>query len=206
MKIRTVAVSGLLFWFIYALWHGLLVTLCYHLHYCSNLQAKRRNLVTNLYELQSIRGKISTYRKHGLLPPSTLARIRSLQIQRRRKRGRRGDVSKDTKLYSNGLDQKVNKGNLIQIVPSFHIIQKQNVAKMMKIALVNVQSIKRKEIILLDELMARNIDICAVMETWLNDTMYDKAWVDTSGFKMNFWDSKWVKSWKKRWWHWNYLE
>ena len=59
-------------------------------------------------------------------------------------------------------------------------------AKMIKIALVNVQSIKRKEIILLDEHMARNIDICVVKETWLKDTMYDKAWVDTSGFKMNF--------------------
>ena len=82
-------------------------------------------------------------------------------------------------MHSNGLDQKVNNGNLIQIVPSFHIIRKQNVAKMIKNALVNVQSIKRKEIILLDELMARNIDICAVMETWLKDTMYDKAWVDT---------------------------
>ena len=71
-------------------------------------------------------------------------------------------------------------------------------AKMIKIALVNVQSIKRKEIILLDELMARNIDICAVTETWLKDTMYDRAWVDTSGFKMNFWDSKWVNRVGKR--------
>ena len=69
---------------------------------------------------------------------------------------------------------------------------------MIKIALVNVQSIKRKEIILLDELMARNIDICAVMETWLKDTMYDKAWVDTSGFKMNFWNSRWVNRVGKR--------
>ena len=69
---------------------------------------------------------------------------------------------------------------------------------MIKIALVNVQSIKRKEIILLDEFMARNIDICVVMETWLKDTMYDKAWVDTSGFKMNFLDSKWVNRVGKR--------
>ena len=125
--------------------------------------SKKEKFSYNLYELQLIRGKISTYRKHGLLPPSTVARIRLLQIQRRRKRGQRGGVSKNTKLHSNGLDQKVNKGNLIQIVPSFHIIQKQNMAKMIKIALVNVQSIKRKEIILLDELMARNI--CVVMET-----------------------------------------
>ena len=88
--------------------------------------SKKEKFRYNLYELQLIRGKISTYRKHGLLPRSTVARIRSLQIQRRRKRGRRDDVSKDTKLHSNGLDQKVNKGNLIQIVPSFHIIQKQN--------------------------------------------------------------------------------
>ena len=160
--------------------------------------SKKEKFSYNLYELQSIRGKISTYRKHGLLPPSTVARIRSLQIQRKRKRGQRGGVSKDTKLHSNGLDQKVNKGNLIQIVPSFHIIQKQNMTKMIKIALVNVQSIKRKEIILLDELMARNIDICAVTETWLKDTMYDKTWVDTSGFKMNFWDSKWVNRVGKR--------
>ena len=49
--------------------------------------SKKEKFSYNLYELQSIRGKINTYRKHGLLPPSTVARIRSLQIQRRRKRG-----------------------------------------------------------------------------------------------------------------------
>ena len=127
--------------------------------------SKKEKFSYNLYELQLIRGKISTYGKHGLLPPSTVARIRSLQIQRRRKRGQRGGVSKDTKLHRNGLDQRVNKRNLIQIVPSFHVIRKQNMAKMIKIALVNVQSINGKEIILLDELMARNIDICVVTET-----------------------------------------
>ena len=46
--------------------------------------------------------------------------------------------------------------------------------------------------------MARNIGICTVTETWLKDTMHDKTWVDTSGFKMNFWDSKWVNRFGKR--------
>ena len=105
--------------------------------------------------------------------------IRSLNIQRRRHRGRRGGVSK--KVLKNS-KHKVN--NLItldtsQLDLSHSTLNEQNKAAGLNLKIVtgNLQSIKGKAITLEDYLLASKTDVFMAMETWLKDNDMDKVWL-----------------------------
>ena len=62
--------------------------------------------------------------------------------------------------------------------------QDGNGIKQLCLLLSNIQSIKNKELLLLEHLNNNRIDIAVVIETWLNEDT-DKAWVLNSELNRN---------------------
>ena len=62
------------------------------------------------------------------------------------------------------------------------------VEKNLNLALCNVQPLKNKENILLHELLMEKVDICAITETWLEDSTEDVVWckscLNTNAYEM----------------------
>ena len=72
----------------------------------------------------------------------------------------------------------INRGNLLNIQISEVTIPKP--IMQCKIATVNAQSIRNKDILLTQEIATNNIDITLITETWLNDTPQDTTWLHQS--------------------------
>ena len=109
--------------------------------------------------------------KPRLVPYKAIATIRMLRINRKPIRTRHNRLQQ--------LRQKgINRGNLLNIQISEVTIPKPNMQ--CKIATVNAQSIRSKDILLTQEIATNNIDITLITETWLNDTPQDTAWLHQS--------------------------
>ena len=121
------------------------------------------------YQLRNIRSLCNKNPGHFLtLPPSTIQRIRTLGIQKRRKRGRRNVVVKENSAHSNGL-------HLVAPVISQHLHQNKWISSL-KLATINARSIKNKDITIGQYLKGNSIDLALITETWIADTHQDKAW------------------------------
>ena len=112
------------------------------------------------------------------IPWPTLQCIRSLGIQRRRCRGRRGGVTKEA--FKNS---SYNVNNLLTLYTSiqnpFHLIPNElkDSGLNLKIGTGNLQSLKGKAITPHDYLIDSKTDICMVTETWLKDTDRNEVWL-----------------------------
>ena len=72
----------------------------------------------------------------------------------------------------------------VYIKPMVDHDKEGNGIKQVQLLLSNIQSIKNKELQLLEHLINNRIDIAVVIETWLNEDT-DKAWVLTSELNRN---------------------
>ena len=109
--------------------------------------------------------------KPRLVLYKAIATIRMLRINQKPIRRRHNRLQQ--------LRQKgINRGNLLKIQISKVTIPKPNMQ--CKIATVNAQSIRNKDILLTQEFATNNIDITLITETWLKDTPQDTAWLHQS--------------------------
>ena len=106
-----------------------------------------------------------------LIPYNAIATIRKLRINRKSIRSRH-DRSKWHK------QKGINRNNLQDIFISENIISKPNTQ--CKIGTINAHSIRNKDTLLAQEINTSNIDLTLIMETWLNDTSQDTAWLHQS--------------------------
>ena len=74
--------------------------------------------------------------------------------------------------------QKGNRDNLQGIFISEDIFIKPSTQ--CKIGTINVQSIKNKDTFPAQEIKTNNLDLILIMETWINDTQEDMAWLHQS--------------------------
>ena len=63
--------------------------------------------------------------------------------------------------------------------------QDQEHVRTVCIATINMNSIKNKELLLIEQLNNLNIDLVVLTETWLEDTPEDKAWLEQSKLMQN---------------------
>ena len=101
--------------------------------------------------------------------------------------GKRGGTRKDrVHNHSHKNTRGINRANSVQvhIKPIVDQDQDGNGIKQLHLLLSNIQSIKNKELLLLEHLNNNRIDIAVVTETWLNEDT-DKAWVLTSEINRN---------------------
>ena len=134
-----------------------------------------------LYELTL---KVENDNRYKLLEPETCITIRQLRLNKH-KSGKRGGTRKKVR-HNHKTARGINIANLVQvhIEPIVDQDQGRNRAKQLHLLLSNIQSIKNKELLLLEHLNSNRIDIAVVTDTWLNEDT-DKAWVLTSELNRN---------------------
>ena len=128
----------------------------------------KHDRIYSTFELNSIR-KVCYREPHTLLtlPPSTICRIRALKLQKRRKRGCRSGVVRESIQHSNA------KRHLITVAPTQSISIPNSKVRLM---LLNARSIRNKDIEIGQYIHNNNIDLTIITETWINDSDHDKAW------------------------------
>ena len=134
-------------------------------------------------------GDAVKHRKYyKIVPIGVVKIIRSWNIQRRRKRGKRGGYQQRQRKMMSEFERirTSNHNNLISVntTKDRHI---KNNSQNITIGLVNTRSVKNKDIWLKQELIEEGIDIVVVTETWLNDS--NEQWIECTelnkdGFKM----------------------
>ena len=128
-----------------------------------------------VYESSDLRSIRSMFNKNPglrLLPPSTVLRIRSLKLHRKRKRGSRGEVVKDA-VHSNNVSVNLKNCPCIKINP---IHPSRNLLNI-HLGTANASSIKNKLELVSDFLEKSKIDAFVITETWLKDCQSDNAWI-----------------------------
>ena len=124
-------------------------------------------------ELRSIRSTVNHNPELKLMPWSTLLRIRSLKLQKRRKRGTRAGVTKEAILPRNNVNN--NSPNIkIKIQPMHPSKNKLN----LYISTGNVRSIKNKVSTVDEYIQKENFDAVILTETWIKNSDHDKSWTD----------------------------
>ena len=124
-------------------------------------------------ELRSIRSTVNHNPELKLMPWSTLLRIRSLKLQKRRKRGTQVGVTKEATLPRNNVNN--NSPNIkIKIQPMHPSKNKLN----LYISTGNVRSIKNKVSTVDEYIQKENFDAVILTETWIKNSDYDKSWTD----------------------------
>ena len=129
-------------------------------------------------ELKFVRSECQKDPQRKIIPWPTLQCIRSLGIQRRRRRGRRGGVTKETITNSNH-----SENNLITLDTTihnpFHLTSNElnDFGLNPKMGTGNLQSLKGKAITLQDFLIDSKTDVFMATEMWLKDIDRDKAWL-----------------------------
>ena len=121
-------------------------------------------------QLYGIGNMVKHDRRLHKLSPMTVKMIRHLQLNRRKLRGKRGGTTKSHKDQPKG----INKDNIMTVQVMKNLIIHRS--KLLTTLLINIQSIKGKDSLLLDELITNKIDMCIVTETWLKDQ--DQLWLD----------------------------
>ena len=94
-----------------------------------------------------------------------------MKIAKRRKRGRRGGIARD----ASGCHQLSSINLVLTLV--FYNLDYKFTNKLLSIGLVNLRSVKGKEIILLEYMDSTKNDAFIITETWLKNSDLDKAWV-----------------------------
>ena len=114
------------------------------------------------------------------LQPRVIKKIRELNINKKRKRGKR-DSKMNVRMIKN---KSVNTHNLIQLTPARGDIKNgtkgRNYSASIKFGLINTRGLKSEENLLKGEIVAKNLEIIAITETWLNNTNKENAWCKTS--------------------------
>ena len=115
-----------------------------------------------------------------ILPPSLINRIRYLKINKKRKRGSRGRK----RLHSNNVNNNnsgVNTKNLIEIQSSNGYISD------LSLGLLNCQSLKNKDSLILSSILENNLDIVLLTETWIknNTSDLDQTWLQCCELNSN---------------------
>ena len=140
----------------------------------------------NRDQLYELRLKVENDNRYKLIEPEICITIRQLRLNKH-KCGKRGGTRKDRgHNHSHKITRGINMGNLVQvhIKPIVDQDQEGNRIKQLHLLLSNIQSIKNKELLLLEHLNNNRIDIAVVTETWLNEDT-DKAWVLPSELNRN---------------------
>ena len=129
-----------------------------------------------LYELLL---NIENDNRYKLLEPETCIAIRQLRLNKHKCCKREG--TKKEVRHNHKTAKGINTANLVQvhIKPIVDQDPGRNRTKQLHLLLSNIQSIKNKELLLLEHLNNNKIDIAVITETWLNEDT-DKAWVLTS--------------------------
>ena len=73
----------------------------------------------------------------------------------------------------------INCSNLIEITTAFEELKFFHTSKV-QLGLINVQSMKNKEITLLDHITENDLDFLIITKTWLTDSTADSQWKTTS--------------------------
>ena len=112
---------------------------------------------------------------HFCLPPSTVVRVRHLNIQRKLRKHYRGGVRR-IQLPSNS--SNINKNNLISVATlTFHegLRAFDNRSwKWINMGMLNTRSIKNKDLSVKELITDHNLDIVLIPETWLRQE--DDVW------------------------------
>ena len=128
-------------------------------------------------QLHEIGNTVKHDKKLHKLSPTTVKMIRHLRLHQRKLRGKRGGIIKLIKDRPNG----INKDNITDIhITKNHTIQR---SKHFTTLLINIQSIKSKDNLLLDKIITNKVDMCIVTETWLKDQ--DQLWLETNDLVQN---------------------
>lgn len=122
------------------------------------------------------------------LPIDTVLRVRFFKIQKRRKRGKRGGYEQRRRKMIDEYEK--NRGIHHHNLTSVNIIKDRHLKSKscnLTMGLVNVRSVKNKDIWLKQVMTEENIDICVMTETWL--TKSDETWIKSTelnkdGFSM----------------------
>ena len=142
----------------------------------------------NKHQLYELSFKVVNDNRYKLIEPEICITIRQLRLNKH-KCGKRGGTRKDRVHNHNHKNTRgINRANLVQvhIKPIIDQDQDGNGIKQLHLLLSNIQSIKNKELLLLEHLNNNRIDIAVVKETWLNEDT-DKAWVLTSELNSEKW-------------------
>ena len=112
----------------------------------------------------------------------SIIRIRKLRLNQRGKWGG-VRIRSHLEVYT-GRQDGVNKNNLVNVEIT------RNSPKALKtsntrLALVNAQSIKNKDLMLHQHLVEKEIDICIITETWLGQTDINKIWYESTVLNRN---------------------
>ena len=135
---------------------------------------KSQRIVYKADFLKSIKCKVDHDQRYRLLHPNICSTVRKLKLNKKNKKTSRGN---------NGAPS-VNFDNLIKIkcTRSKYIY---NMSTKIKLTTINIQSLKSKELTLIEHLGSSDADMCVVTETWLNDD--DEVWLQGSEFNKNGW-------------------
>ena len=127
-------------------------------------------------ELEGIKLKVDHDRRLRILHTNTCMTIRHLRLN---KKPRRRGKPKGTQ------ERSANLSNLrlvpISIGPRQHQYQKH-----CKLMLLNAQSIKNKDTLVMDKVIESKTDIHIIMEIWLKDS--DNIWIEGSKMRKNGYD------------------
>ncbi len=127
------------------------------------------------------------------LSQGTYSRIRSLQIQKRRKRGKKGGIRHKFHFNSRGQQVRVHAPLLKWINtdcgPSYvsKLCRNQDSVQCL---LLNCQSLRNKDVTLHQFLDSSGLHMCFLTETWINDS--DKAFMEGSCLSTNGWKTQFV--------------
>ena len=133
-------------------------------------------------ELKVIYNDIKGDKCYKLLKPGVCNKVRNLWLNGRGKRG-----GKHLKLSLKQMG--VNHDNLT-IINNINEYTKSRSNHCIKGCLVNIQSLKNKDLTLRDHLTANQMDICVATETWLKNNDADAIWLEVSvlnneGYKLD---------------------
>ena len=126
------------------------------------------------YEPSVLRAVNHAGQNKHVLPFGLVRSIHALKINKNRRKTRTQKPG-SSKYRLRG----INCSNLIEITTDFEKLKFFHTSKV-KLGLINVQSMKNKEITLLDHITENNLDFLIITETWLTDSTADSQWKTTS--------------------------
>ena len=136
---------------------------------CQQVQQKK-SIVYTSQELKYIRDNVYHDQHYSI---SLGKSIRSLRIKKKRKRGSKAGLK--TKKKKTEPYRAVNLSSLIKVDIN-NLPCNQADQKTIRLSIIDVQSVKNKDLILHHYICDNKIDLCILTETWLTDIHTDKIW------------------------------
>ena len=124
-------------------------------------------------ELKGIKLKVDHDRRFRILHTDTCLTIRQLRLNR--KPGRWGKPKSIQERSANLLN--------LRLVPISTGPRQHQYQKCCKLMLLNAQSIKNKDTLVMDKVIESKTDICIITEMWLNDC--NNIWIESSKMRKN---------------------